>query len=112
MEISRSDHIEVSQFRRGRAKWPGRKSLVYQRIDGIRTTRTRFTREINSVLREHTYTVRGASYCTYTLSRTYIHYIVVQVVVWSNPYGDKGLRAGHVRDSFKVVSADGKDGSR
>ena len=110
METSHSDHIDVSQFTRVRAMWPSRKSLIRNGMDAIRDGRTRFIRGINSVLREHVYTVRSASYCTYTLSRTYTHYIESQVSQWSNPFCHKGLPAGLVRDSFKVVSADGKDG--
>lgn len=36
-------------------------------------------------------------------------YIVSLVSLWSNPYGDKGLRAGLVRDSSERVSEGRKE---
>jgi hypothetical protein len=85
---------------------PSRKSLIRNGMNAVWDAWTHCAFGFNSVVQAYAYCVRTAP------SRTYTHYIVSQVSQWSNPCGHKGLRAGLLWDSFKVVSADGKGGPR
>lgn len=99
MRTTHFDGTVAASAASARGMWPTQNPLIHKGIGAIRDRGTRYTCKTNSVPPTH---IHNVCVCVIPIY-TYI-YIVSQVVQWSNHYGDKGLRAGRVRDSSDVVS--------
>ena len=106
MKSTHSDHFVVSRNRSVLPKCPARNPLRHKRSSASRT--------LGHYARGNSFMIScvrvGA--CGRVRARIYIHtYIVSLVSLCPKPYGDKGLRAGHIRDTTILVSCQGREAS-